>query len=191
MNKKEPTPISTYLGRQYTNEALGVMRAGLVAIRKALIEHRNEVMYCQCCESEVWDVVTSYPKESVLEILGMAMMYSRKTGAHEFTLKELQDVVGRKLSHTAYANINHFVRFGGIMYRPLDPKTGAPYKSGHFGINIERARAFFKGAYQAPIQEVRNRLTDERTYTKASIKDFPSIASFIDEEGNYNPFTNL
>lgn len=181
--------LSNILAREYDPEALNKIRQAFLVVKRYTQAFRNELEYCPCCKAPIADVPTQYPKEIVLEILGMAMAYVRITGKYEFTLPELQKATGRQLSHTAYCNINHFVRFGGIMYRPIDPKTGEPYKSGHFGINMERAREFFQGKRQAPVKVIRNRFTNEKEYTKISVGEFPSIKQFIDEDGNYNPYS--
>jgi len=180
--------LSEILERSFTAETMDKLKTSMMLIREKVKEHRNEVKQCPCCSQPIDDVVTQYPKEVVLEVLGMSMEFVRLTQRYEFDLKELQKVVGRQLSHTAYCNINHFVRFGGIMFRPKNPKTGEPYKSGHYGINMDRAREFFKGIRNAPVRIVRNRFTDEKEYTKVSIHDFPSVKQFINEDGEYNPY---
>lgn len=186
---KNNTKLSHILAKKVSPEQLEELKSAMTLIKDATREYRNVIGYCPCCDAKIDDVITSYPKEVVLEVLGMAMLYYRVTGKHEFSLKELQEKTSKRLSHTAYCNINHFCRFGGIMYRPIDPKTDKPYKSSHFGINIERAQEFFRGERKAPVKIVSNRFTGENVTTDITVKDFPSITKFIDEDGFYDPYT--
>lgn len=180
--------LSTILKRECTPEEFEQIRWAMSVVKKVTQEHRNELDGCSICNRPIEDVQTQYPKEVVLEILGIAMLYVRITGEHEFTVADLQKKTGKQLTHTAYCNINHFVRFGGIMYRPIDPETGEKYKSSHFGINMQRAREFFRGERPCPIKIMHNRFTNESTHTNVMIGDFPHMIDLIDDEGNYNPY---
>lgn len=139
---------------------------------------------CPCCSQLIGEVITSYSDSTSVHTLYKLVRYCRQNRVHEFKSGDVKDL----LDHTQYANMNHLDRFGGIVYRPINPKTGNPYKSTYYGINLERADEFFRNERKAPVQIVSNRITGERiASTEKLMKDFPGMGEYLDADGGYDP----
>lgn len=159
----------------------------LVALKvaaKMVIEWRNTLKYCPTCDQPINDVKTDYTDATSIKTLYALYAWCKERGRHEFE----SSMVKHLLDHTQYANLNHLDRFGGIMYRPIDPKTKKPYRSKFYGINMSRAREFFANERAAPVQIITNRLTGERVAsTEKLMRDFPGMEEFLDDRGFYDP----
>lgn len=160
------------------------MFAAVKAARNVLDEKRNDLKYCPCCDQPIADVKTDYSDATSVLTLWRIAAWCRGKTRHEFSASDVKHL----LDHTQYANLNHLDRFGGIIYRPIDPKTKKPYRSRYYGINLQRADEFFRNERPAPTQIVTNRLTGERlASTEKLMRDFPGMGEYLDAEGNYQP----
>lgn len=156
----------------------------VIEARELLDRFANELGFCPCCDQSVDDVKTDYTDATSVHALYKLLKWCIRHQCHEFKSSDVKHL----LDHTQYANLNHLDRFGGIVYRPKNPKTGKQYKSTYYGINIQRAEEFFRNERPAPVQIITKRLTGERiASTEKLLRDFPSIGEFLDADGNYNP----
>lgn len=165
----------------------GVRMANAVKAAAAMIADANiaeRLGNCPCCTQPIGEVITSYTDSTSIRTLYKLVAWCRENKVHEFKSSDVKHL----LDHTQYANMNHLDRFGGIVYRPQNPKTGKPYQSTYYGINMERAREFFRNERPAPVQLVTNRITGERiASTDKLMRDFPGMGEFLDGDGMYDP----
>lgn len=139
---------------------------------------------CPCCTQKIGEVITSYNDVTAVQTLYKLVKWCSENETNEFKTSDVKHL----LDHTQYANLNHLDRFGGIVYRPINPKTDTPYKSTYYGINLTRAHEFFRNERKAPVQIVSNRITGERVAsTEKLLRDFPGIGEFLDEDQMYDP----
>lgn len=157
-------------------------------LRNVVMQKCNELGYCPFCSSPIADIVVTYTDETAREAISKVVEWCERVGTHEFTTSDIGDL----LTHTQYANLNHLTAFGGIVYRPKNPKTGLAYKSKFYGINLMRAHEFLSGARTIPIQIKRNRFTRERTdQSDGTVTNLPPVAQFTDEDGQYHAPTEI
>ncbi len=80
------------------------------------------------------------------------------------------------------------MRFGGIVYKPkVDGKACKAF----FGINMIRAKEFFKGDRQIPVQITLNQITGEIIESRyVSVGEFPSLKELL-KDGLYNQQQDL
>lgn len=142
-------------------------------------ENRNEIGACPVCHSNIKDRKITIFK-SLIDSLYKIYCWCGEKRIHEFEMKDVRHF----LDHSGYSCFNNLVRFGGIVYRPdLD---GAP-NAGKYGINMGRARAFFKGEYKIPVQIVIDQITNERiAATYISIHDVPELYTLLNRHGLYD-----
>lgn len=108
---------------------------------------RNELKKCPCCNGSIEDrTIALYT--NLIKALYQVCKWCGEKDVHEFQMSQIRHLLGRN----EYARFGDLVRFGGIVYK----KEKASY-----GINVERARAFFKGEYQIPLYITINQITDE------------------------------
>lgn len=89
------------------------------------------------------------------------------------------------LGKSDYARFGDLVRFGGLVYKPKD--KGGETRKALFGINMARAKEFFSGTREIPVQITLNQITGEiidSHYVK--VNDFPSLSKFIKANGLYD-----
>jgi hypothetical protein len=159
-------------------------KAIIPALRKAVMEKRNELKHCPFCSNPIADTTTSFTDHTAVRVLWELARWCRSKGRHEFDVSEVKDL----LDKTQYANLNHLDRFAGIVYRPINPKTRKPYTSKWYGIHTQRADEFFRRERKAPIQITYNRFTGERmAVTEGYVNEFPKIKEFLDADGSYDP----
>lgn len=160
------------------------MKAAIEAAARMVLKKSEALQDCPCCGQPIGEVITSYTDSTSIHTLYKLVKYCSENNVHEFKTSDVKHL----LNHTQYANMNHLDRFGGIVYRPIDPKTQKPYKSTYYGINLTRAWEFFRNERTAPVQLTTNRLTGERVAsTEKYMKDFPGIGEFLDTDGIYDP----
>lgn len=156
----------------------------LAAGRQIVYEYADSLKLCPCCNQPIGEVKTSFNMQTAVSTLYALVKWCSEKEKHEFEMKEVKHL----LDHTQYANLNHLTKFGGIVYRPINPKTEKPYTQGHYGINLTRAWEFLRNERAAPVQITRDRLGRHRTgSTEKFLRDFPSIQEFLDEDGHYDP----
>lgn len=152
-------------------------------LRRIIMEGRNEFGHCPFCSQPIADTTVTYTEETAKDAIRIILNWTTATGKHEFSTADIKHL----LTHTQYANLNHLVAFGGIIYRPINPKTGKRYTSKFYGINRERADEFLRGLRPAPIQIVRNRFSRERIDTaEGTADDLPHTTDLIDADGHYS-----
>lgn len=139
---------------------------------------------CPCCSGKIGQVITSFSDITSVQVLYKLVKWCSDNGKNEFKTTDIKHL----LDHSQYANLNHLDRFGGIVYRPKNPKTGKPYRSTYYAINLTRAHEFFRNERPAPVQIISNRVTGERiASTDKLLKDFPNIGEFLEADGRYDP----
>jgi hypothetical protein len=137
---------------------------------------RNEIEFCPLCGASIKDRTISLYK-GLIDALYAVYCWCGEKRKHEFETKEIKHLLGMN----EYARFGDLVRFGGIVYKPEGKEKA------HFGINMKRARDFFHGEYQIPMQITLNQITNEiinATYVK--VDDFPSLVELFNEEGTYD-----
>lgn len=151
-------------------------------LRRKVVEKRNELGHCPFCSQPIADTTTTYTQETAKDTIRIILNWCNYRNRHEFKSSDIKDL----LSHTQYANLNHLVAFGGIIYRPINPKTGKQYNSTYYGIHRQRAEEFLNGRREIPVQIVRNRFTRERVgVATGTVDDMPDVADMIDDDGKY------
>jgi hypothetical protein len=142
---------------------------------------RNELKRCPVCNGNIEDRQVALYK-GLIRTLYSVYVWCKTQGKHEFTTKEIRGI----MSHNDYARFGDLVRFGGIVYKP-NGDDGKSHKA-LYGINMERAAAFFQGTYRIPVQitidQITNMIIDEIT---VDIKDFPELYKLLDAQGLYDP----
>lgn len=151
-------------------------------LRKAVMELANELEHCPFCSQPIKDTIVTFTQETAKDAIRILLNWCNEKGRVEFKTSEIKHL----LTHTQYANLNHLVSFGGIIYRPINKKTGKRYTSTHYGINRARAMEFLRGEKLIPTQITRDRFTRERTgEADGSVDDLPNTADLIDGDGRY------
>lgn len=160
------------------------VKASIPAIRKYVHEHRNELEHCPFCNRNITDREESIYRE-LMESLYRVYRWCGERGVHEFEMKDIRHLLGQ-VNYTRFGNLHHY---GGIIYRP--EKSGKK-SSGKFGINMERAREFFRNERDIPVKRVVSLVTGETVAeTRVFMRDIPGLSQFMDEDGNYDHRTHL
>lgn len=98
-------------------------------------------------------------------------MWCEEKGVHEFDRKDIKHLFK---SENDTARFGDLVMFGGLVY-----KEG----KSHYGLNMERCDAFFKGIYKIPTVIWKNPVTRElRLEDYKTINEIPSILKFLNED---------
>lgn len=140
--------------------------------QERLIPIRNNIGFCPLCNANIKDRTVALFKELV-DSLYSVYCWCRKNQIHEFSMKEIRCFLDRN----CYARWSDLCRFGGIVYK-VD-KT-------QYGINMERAKAFFNGTYKIPVEIVINQITGETISRKdVDITHFPKLRERLNNEGLY------
>jgi hypothetical protein len=152
----------------------------IAELKKEVLDKRNEIEFCPVCGANIKDRTVSLYK-GLIDALYKIYCWCGEKRRHEFETKEIKHMLGMN----EYARFGDLIRFGGIVYKPEgENKT---HEKAHFGINMGRARDFFKGEYKIPMQITLNQITNEiieATYVKVS--DFPELLELITEKGLYD-----
>lgn len=141
---------------------------------------RNHLKRCPLCHSNIADRKVALYKELV-DALYKVYVWCGKNRIHEFETKDIKGF----LDKSNYARFGDLVRFGGIVYKPTGD-DGETHKAS-FGINMSRAKEFFSGQREIPVQITLNQITNEiidAHYVK--IGDFPKLINLITAEGLYD-----
>lgn len=142
---------------------------------------REEQGICMVCGQNVKDrIITIY--ESLIDELYQVYKWCGEHKRHEFSMKDIRHL----LSKNGYNRFNDLVKCsGGIVYRPEgdDDET----HKGSYGMNMARAKAFFKGEREMPMQVRLNQLTKEKEILKtAKVGDFPALTNLLNTQGLYD-----
>lgn len=150
------------------------------AIREIVRRDRDTIKFCPCCDQAISNKKVSYSKTDLAGMYAV-MRWCQENERVTFETKEIK----RLLSLDAYAGIGHWKTFGGLFFKPEDPELGRSRKA-LWGINMDRAEAFFAGNRLGPVQIVKDRFTDEIiASTDKYVQDFPDIKEFLNEMGLY------
>lgn len=98
---------------------------------------------------------------------------------HEFRRRDVTEEIKRSYGEVATGNFGYLVHFGGILYRP-DGK-----KRGYWGMNMERARAFFRGEYRVPERIVIRAGQVVERGRDIAVSEVPSVSEFFDANDDY------
>lgn len=139
-------------------------------------ELRNQLGRCPCCNSNIEDRhVTLY--RGLIKALYSVYRWCRQNHKHEFRTKDIKHLLGKN----EYARFGDLTWFGGIVYKPK------PNRKAWFGINMTRAREFFEGTRQIPLQVLLNQITNEIVESKyVSVGEFPELKDLLSADGLYN-----
>lgn len=141
---------------------------------------RNQLKRCPICHSNISDRTVSLYRE-LIDSLYKIYVWCGKNRRHEFETKDITQFLGKN----EYARFGDLVRFGGIVYKPKDDEGNS--RKAWFGLNMARAKEFFSGKRQIPVQITLNQITNEIVDAHyVSISDFPSLSSLITAEGLYD-----
>lgn len=161
--------------KQETKEIIPVLR-------EKVMEKCNELGHCPFCSQPIADTTTTFTEETAKDTIRIILNWCNSKDRHEFKSSDVKDM----LTHTQYANLNHLVKFGGIVYRPVNPKTGKTYNSTYYGIHRGRADEFLDGKRIVPVQVKHNRFSRHRTgEAEGTVDELPHVSDLLDEEGNY------
>jgi len=145
-------------------------------------EFRNKISHCPICNSNIKDREVALYK-GLVRALHDVYLYCRHKGINEFETKDIKHL----LDKNAYARFGDLVRFGGIVYKPKD--ANGKTRKAFYGINRERASAFFCGDYQIPVSITINQITNEIIDEKrVGIKDIPELIEYLDETLLYKQY---
>jgi hypothetical protein len=141
---------------------------------------RNEMKHCLLCGHTIADRKVTLYRE-LIEALYEVYKWCGKNKRHEFSTKDIRHL----LSRNNYARFGDLIRFGGIVYKPKNA-AGESHKA-QYGINMTRAKEFFAGEREIPVQITLNQITNEIVdahYVK--INDFPKLNELLTKEGLYD-----
>jgi len=141
---------------------------------------RNHMRRCPTCNSNIEDrFVTLY--RGLIDALYRVYRWCAQSRRNTFETREIKHLLGKN----EYARFGDLVRFGGIVYKPKD-EDGKSRKA-LFGINMERAREFFAGTRQIPIQIVLNQITNQIEESRyVTVDDFPELKDLLREDGLFD-----
>lgn len=147
-------------------------------------EEREALGRCPLCNSNIKDRTVALYK-GLIRSLFRVYVHLASHGVHEFDIKEVRSMMGKN----EYARFGDLVRFGGIVYKAVDPKLGRA-RRGYFGMNLGRADEFFRGERKIPLSIVLNQITNEiEEADYISVHEFPELVEFLDQSGLYNSLT--
>lgn len=142
-------------------------------------DHRNEMERCPYCNGSIKDRKVALYK-GLIDALYRVYVWCGKNKKHEFYTKEIKELLGKN----EYNRFGDLVRFGGIVYKPK--KYGKSAKAS-FGINMIRAKEFFKGERDIPLQIVLDQISGEIiSEVRGKVGDFPELSAFINQNGLYD-----
>lgn len=163
--------------KQYQNK---LKTSDRYAMEKKLIhEHRNEIGDCPYCGGNIRDRKVALYK-GLVDTLYQIYCWCGKNRRHEFHTREIRHLLG-KIEYTRFGD---FVRFGGIVYKP---KVEGESEKAFFGINMARAKEFFSGQREIPLQITLDQITGEIVdEVRGKVSDFPELSAFIKSNGLYD-----
>lgn len=143
-------------------------------------ELRNQLKKCPLCGSSIEDRKVAIFKELIV-VLHKIYCWCGKNRRHEFEMKEVREFMGKN----EYARFGDLVRFGGLLYKVKteDKKR----QKAHYGLNMERAREFFAGERQIPLEITLNQINNEIIDSKyVFINQIPELKTYLDQNGQYD-----
>lgn len=156
---------------------------GLPRLKEYFINNqkrRNQVRLCPLCNANMADRKVTLYKELVDSLYDVYCWLGERQ-RHGFEMKEIKHLLGKN----EYARFGDLVRFGGIVYKPKD--EDGETKKAEYGMNMKRAKSFFGGEYQIPLQITLNQITNEIIdEVRVSVRDFPKLIELIRKDGLYD-----
>jgi len=147
--------------------------------REFIHENRNELGFCPYCDSNIKDRKVALYKELINSLYRIYCWCGRER-KHEFEVKEIRQFLGK----VEYTRFNNLVRFGGILYKP---KINGESKRALFGINMKRAKDFFNGKSDIPVQIVLDQITNEIIgEIRCKVDEFPELHLLLTTNGVYD-----
>jgi len=148
----------------------------IAELKAEVLAKRNEIKQCPVCGSTIKDRHVALFRK-IIKALYRIYCWCGEHKCHEFSRKQIDHLIGK----TEYARMGDLIRFGGIVYKPVKKRNG------EFGLNMARAKAFFRGEYKIPVQITLNQITNEIIEaTYAEVKDFPELYALLNAEGIYD-----
>ena len=142
-------------------------------------EHRNKMERCPYCNSSIKDRKIAIYK-GLVDALYKVYCWCGQHKKHEFKTKEIKHLLGKN----EYNRFGDLVRFGGIVYKP---KLYGKSQKASFGINMARAKEFFRGERDIPLQIIVDQISGETiSEIRGKVSDFPELYMFIDKNGLYD-----
>lgn len=143
-------------------------------------EKRNAMGHCPYCNSNIKDRKIALYK-GIIRSLYAVYCWCGKNKRHEFEMRDIRHLLGKN----EYTRFGDLVRFGGIVYKP---KINGESKKALYGINMARAKEFFAGQREIPIQIILDQITGETIGVVAmgGVNDFPELSAFLTKEGLYD-----
>jgi hypothetical protein len=148
--------------------------------RNYIIENRNSIGRCPCCNSNIRDRVITLHSEMVSDLYKVYCWCSER-GRTEFRMSDVKAL----MSKSSYANFSKFLRMGnGAVFRPK--RDGKTDRSA-YGIDMGCVREFFAGRRTMTVQATVNQITDTVVERKdAYVQDFPSVMVYLKANGLYD-----
>jgi hypothetical protein len=143
-------------------------------------EYRNKLGRCPICNGNIADRKVALFQELILALYKIYCWCGEKR-RHEFETKEIKHM----LSKNDYARFGDLVRFGGIVYKPKGEDNKS--RKAWFGINMARAKEFFHGDREIPVQITLNQITNEIIESKyVKVNEIPQLVTYLGEHGLYD-----
>ncbi len=154
-------------------------------LKREVLTGRNELKHCPICNGNIADRQVALFQELILALYKVYCWCGEKR-KHEFETHEILHLLGKN----EYARFGDLVRFGGIVYKPKDD-TGNSRKA-WFGINMARAKEFFNGDREIPVQITLNQITNEIIESKyVKVNEIPQLMTYLGEHGLYDYEKNV
>ncbi len=142
-------------------------------------EHRNDIGRCPYCNGNIKDRQVALYKK-LIDTLYSVYCWCGKNKKHEFETKEIRHLLG-KIEYTRFGDL---VRFGGLIYRP---KVDGKSHKALYGLNMGRAKEFFKGERDIPLAIVLDQITGEIvSEVRGKVGDFPELYQLLTKDGVYD-----
>ena len=131
---------------------------------------------CPCCGQIIsWRVITIY--SGMVKALIRVWFWCKKNGRHEFTRKEIKDILGKNPNEIARWG-DWIIFGGGMVYKPQG--------KGSWGLNMERVEEFIRGERAIPIKVAKGRRAGEiEVLEYGTIKDIKGLGAFLDANQQY------
>jgi hypothetical protein len=148
--------------------------------RQTLIDNRNLLKHCPLCDHNIEDREIAIYQELVGQLYKI-YVWCGEHRTHEFSMKDIKHL----LDSNGYARFNDLIQCSnGILYRPQGDEQAK--RNGKYGMNMGRARAFFKGERTVHLQISMNQITGDWTVLKeVKVADIPSLSTFLTKSGVY------
>lgn len=148
---------------------------------KAFIhDNRNKMEHCPYCNHNIKDRKVALFKE-LIDALYKVYVWCGKNRQHEFQTKDIRHLFDK----TQYNRFGDLVRFGGIIYKP---KRYGKSKKALYGINMARAKEFFHGQRDMPLQIILDQITGDivSEAKRGKVNDFPELSKLMGVDGLYD-----